>query len=208
MNPLTHCKKAIILPFLVALVLTCFALSPQMRAVGQEACLTNNNTVQGDDALISLSTNTFGSGNTATGAAALFSNTTGSRNTASGSVALNNNTAGVQNTATGTSALLSNSTANNDTADGYAALLNNTGGTNTAIGSMALLHSSTGSSNIGLGASCGVNLTIGSNNIDIGNFGGVAESNTIRIGQVQTRTRRSERDVAKRVSQEYRKNEA
>src|SRR4029453_16594173 len=40
----------------------------------------------------------------------------------------------------------------------------------------------------GLGVSAGANLTTGSNNIAIGNFGVAAESNTIRIGQVQTRT--------------------
>jgi hypothetical protein len=39
-----------------------------------------------------------------------------------------------------------------------------------------------------LGVSAGANLTTGSNNIAIGNFGVAAESNTIRIGQVQTRT--------------------
>jgi uncharacterized coiled-coil protein SlyX len=39
-----------------------------------------------------------------------------------------------------------------------------------------------------LGVSAGANLTTGSNNIAIGNFGVVVESNTIRIGQVQTRT--------------------
>jgi trimeric autotransporter adhesin len=39
-----------------------------------------------------------------------------------------------------------------------------------------------------LGVSAGANLKTGSNNIAIGNFGAAAESNTIRIGQVQTRT--------------------
>jgi hypothetical protein len=43
----------------------CFALAPQARAVCQEGCLTNNNTVLGDDALVS---NTTGFENTATGA--------------------------------------------------------------------------------------------------------------------------------------------
>jgi len=38
-----------------------------------------------------------------------------------------------------------------------------------------------------LGVSAGSQLTTGSNNIAIGNYGVAAESNTIRIGQVQTR---------------------
>ena len=46
----------------IALMLTCFALAPQARAVCQDACLTNNNTVQGDSALISLTTGTDGHG--------------------------------------------------------------------------------------------------------------------------------------------------
>jgi hypothetical protein len=236
---------------LIASTLACFALSPQARAVCQDACLTNNNTVQGDDALISLTngysntaigfnalfsntsgggntacgdqalhdniigggntavgdqalfsnnsventavgeqalfSNTSGQGNVATGNAALFSNTTGFNNTATGEVALNNNTTGTQNTATGVSALLSNTIANNNTADGFQTLLYNTGGSNTAIGSKALWRNSTGSFNIGLGVSAGGQLTTGSNNIAIGNYGVAAESDTIRIGQVQTR---------------------
>src|SRR5438094_3319723 len=39
---------------LIALALVCFALSPTVKAACQDACLTNSNTVQGDDALISL----------------------------------------------------------------------------------------------------------------------------------------------------------
>jgi hypothetical protein len=83
---------------LIALALACFALSPQARAVCQEGCLTDFNTVLGDDALIS---NTTGANNTATGFNALFSNTTGSHNTAIGLVALETNTTGNFNTATG-----------------------------------------------------------------------------------------------------------
>jgi Chaperone of endosialidase len=217
---------------LIAITLACFALSPQARAVCQEGCLTNENTVLGEDALLNttgsgntaigfnalfsnpaggntavgaqalfsnnsventavgeqaLFSNTSGQGNVAIGNAALFSNTFGFNNTATGEVALNQNTTGTQNTATGVSALLSNRIANNNTADGFQALLNNTGGSNTAIGSKALLRNSTGSFNIGLGVSAGALLTTGSNNIAIGNYGVAAESDTIRIGQVQTR---------------------
>jgi hypothetical protein len=143
------------------------------------------NTATGTGALQS---NSGGDANTATGAAALSDNTSGTNNTANGVNALFFNTTGGQNTATGGGALLNNRIGNNNTADGFQALNSNTGGSNTAIGSKALFRNSTGSSNIGLGVSAGFNLTTGSNNIAIGNFGVAAESNTIRIGQVQTRT--------------------
>ena len=109
---------------LITLVLACFALAPQARAVCQEGCLTLDNTVLGDDALFSLTTgfsntalgfnalnsNTIGRENTATGAQALSDNTEGYENTASGNNALSSNTAGVRNTATGAFALNSNTT--------------------------------------------------------------------------------------------------
>src|SRR5439155_1174152 len=50
--------------FLTVLVLACFALSPQVRADCQEGCLTNENTVLGDDALV----NNTAEGNIAVGA--------------------------------------------------------------------------------------------------------------------------------------------
>ena len=90
MNPLTQFKQTTILPALIALTLACFALPPQARGTCQQGCLTNNNTVLGDDALL----NNTGPGNTAIGASALKSNTTGNTNTAMGSAALLNNTAG------------------------------------------------------------------------------------------------------------------
>ena len=98
MNPLIQSKNATILPVLIALTLGCFGLSPQARAVCQEGCLTNDNTVLGDDALLN---NTTGIDNTAIGFNALFSNTTGCGNTAIGVDALCSNTTGVGNTATG-----------------------------------------------------------------------------------------------------------
>ena len=104
MNPLIQFKKATILPVLIALTLGCFALSPQARAVCQEGCLIDQNTVFGDDALFSL---TSSHDNTAIGFNALYSNTTGYENTATGSLALFNNT-GHANTANGAFALYSN----------------------------------------------------------------------------------------------------
>src|SRR5215813_14140928 len=104
---------------LIPLALSCFALSPQARAVCQEGCLTNENTVLGDDALINLTT---GNANTATGASALSANTAGGNNTATGVSALESNTTGSFNTATGASALSANTTGFNNTATGVGAL--------------------------------------------------------------------------------------
>src|SRR5712672_2952941 len=83
---------------LIALVLAWFMLGPQARAVCQDACLTGDNTVQGDDALVS---NTTGTDNVALGHTALFSNTTGGNNTATGTLALFRNSTGNSNIAVG-----------------------------------------------------------------------------------------------------------
>src|SRR5262249_45836502 len=179
----SHCQLALLL---IPLALACFALSPQARAVCQEGCLTNENTVLGDDALLNNTTgllntatgasalfnNTSGYGNTANGALALVNNTTGSNNTAIGWEALLNNTTGGYNTATGVGTLLRNTTGVNNTALGDVALeFNTTGINNTAVGAVALQYNTTGSYNIAVGAGAGVNLTTGGNNIYIGNAG-------------------------------------
>src|SRR6266700_6101426 len=111
MNSLTQSKNATILPVLIALTLAYFALSPQARAVCQEGCLTNQNTVLGDDALL----NNTGANNTAVGFDALLNNTTGFFNTAVGANALNANTVGIENTALGNQALFFNTTGFNNT---------------------------------------------------------------------------------------------
>jgi trimeric autotransporter adhesin len=196
MNPLTQSKNATILPLLIALTFGCFGLSPHARAVCQEGCLTNQNTVLGEDALISntsgtfntaigldaLFRNTIGNFNTATGFDVLIENTTGSYNTAIGVNALHSNTTGQSNTATGNQVLFSNTTGENNTAIGAAVLLfNTTGQENTGLGASALLRN-TGSNNIALGFEAGRHLTRGSFNIDIGNRGLAGETKTIRIG--------------------------
>jgi uncharacterized coiled-coil protein SlyX len=95
----------------------------------------------------------------------------------------------VSNTANGSGALGRNITGDNNTATGFQALVSNqTGSGNTAVGSGALEFKTNGNSNIALGFGAGANLTTGNNNIDIGNGGVAAESNTTRIGFVQTRT--------------------
>jgi hypothetical protein len=170
---------------LIPLTLVCFGLSPQARATCQDGCLTNGNTVLGDDALV----NNTGTDNTAVGFNALINNTTGSDNTAIGFQALLANTTGGANTATGIAALYSNSTGSANTASGWYALQFNTVGIqNTAYGAAALSHTTAGSGNIALGYQAGQNLTTGSNNIDIGNAGASNESNKIRIGTNGTHT--------------------
>jgi len=169
--------------FLTALALACFALSPTARAVCQDACLAESNTVQGDDALISLTTGIF---NTATGAFALSSNTTGNNNTANGLSALSENTTGSNNTATGLQALVFNATGENNTATGVNALyssvnngsfntatgvnalFSNASFNNTATGFDALLSNTTGNSNTATGVSALFRNTTGNNNNAIG----------------------------------------
>ena len=175
--------------FLTALTLVCFALSPPARGTCQQGCLTNGNTVLGDDALVN---NTTGVDNTAVGFQALLSNTTGSLNTATGWAALEANTTGILNTANGSTALEANTDGSGNTAVGNAALnFNRKGNQNTAIGSSALDHSKGVSSrNIALGNAAGTTLSIGNDNIYIGNPGKQSESANIRIGTtgIQTAT--------------------
>jgi hypothetical protein len=204
---------------ILTFALACSALSPTAQGTCQQGCLTNQNTVLGDHALI----NTIGSENTAIGFQALFSNTTGNSNTATGWGALttnltgNNDTAtgtgalqfnltGTENTATGVDALFANSIGTNNTANGAFALAANIGNDNTATGEEALEANTighdntatgvgalrlniTGSNNIAIGSEAGQNLTTGSNNIDIGNDGVAAEANTIRIGTPGAQTK-------------------
>jgi hypothetical protein len=185
--PLKHsmhrapCRLAFLL---IPFALACFALAPQARATCQDACLTNDNTVQGDDALIS---NTTGSDNTAIGFNALTSNTTANYNTAIGSWTLFSNMTGDSNTAIGEGSLFDNTVGNDNTANGVESLVHNTtGNDNTASGFASLFNNTTGSFNIALGNNAGFNLTTGNYNIDIGNPGVPGEAKTIRIGKQGT----------------------
>ena len=132
----------IIYPLFALFAFACFALAPQARAVCQDACLTNNNTVLGDDALV----NNTGTDNMAIGFNALFSNTTGSWNTATGDFVLYSNTTGLHNTATGSGALESNREGGGNTANGFQALGSTTGSSNTGIGYQALAFNTRGTS--------------------------------------------------------------
>jgi hypothetical protein len=169
--------------------------SPQTSATCQDACLTNNNTVQGDDALISLTT---GSYNTAIGLNALQGNTTGNYNTAIGADALFTHTTGMSNSAFGFNALLNDTIGDHNTALGGGALAANTsGGYNVAVGDSALrtdngvnnvavgfdaLSFTFGSGNIALGYVAGDGIKQGNNNVMIGNVGMTRDSGIIRIG--------------------------
>jgi len=160
----------------------------QNTATGVNALISNttadNNTATGFEALFR---NTTGTQNTATGAFALVHNSTANNNTADGFQALLNNATGKENTAVGESAFKT-ANADSNTGVGFQVAFHNTSGArNTAVGHHALLNNSTGSNNIVLGANAGVNLTTGSNNIDIGSVGVGGESNTTRIGTLQTR---------------------
>ena len=137
MNSLTQFKNTTILPVLIALVLACFALSPQARAVCEEGCdLTNENTFLGDNALVN---NTTGDLNTATGAFALYNNN-GGDNTATGHDALYFNLTGSGNTATGLNALLNNTPGSKNIAVGFNAGFNLTTGNNNPVLKASLVN--------------------------------------------------------------------
>ena len=110
-------------------------------------------------------------------------------NTGGGRFALANNITGARNTAYGSSALFENTTGVENTAYGAFALIDNTTGIqNTAYGATALQFNTTGNANTALGFEAGVNLRDGSANIYLGHPGAVTESNTMRLGEDQTRT--------------------
>jgi hypothetical protein len=166
-RPLKHSmnRSSWPLALLTPLALLCFALLLEARAACQDACLTNSNTVQGDDALIS----NVGFGNTAIGWQALLFNTTGGFNTATGGLALSGNTSGILNTATGYAALAYNTTGGSNTATGEGALAyNSAGGYNTACGVATLYNNDTGSSNTATGITAMYSNTSGSNNTATG----------------------------------------
>jgi len=178
MNPLTQSKKTTILPALVAVTLTCFALSPQARAACLDGC--NNslfNVFQGNDALIN---NTTGAGNTALGFRSLFANTDGSFSTGvgAGALVLNN---GSSNTAVGTVALLLNTSGTWNTAAGTDAMvLNDTGSYNVAFGGYALASNVDGAFNSAFGESALSQNVSGINNTAVGH--GALENNDFNGG--------------------------
>ncbi len=183
MNPLIQCKT-IILPLLIAGVLTCFAISPMAQAVvpAPDGGYPGGNTAEGQNALFSLTTGGFNTAvgylslrsdstnsfNTAIGAGTLLANDASS-NTATGAGALLSNTAGSGNTANGAFALFSNTIGIYNTASGFQALNENIdGGRNTAVGDQALQHHQTGDYNDAVGARALLSHTSGSGNNAVG----------------------------------------
>src|SRR5438477_2231958 len=136
---------------LIALMLACLVFSASARAVtpAPDGGYPNNNTAEGDSALLKLSS---GADNTAIGSGTLFSNTTGNRNTAIGSAAIYSSISASDNAATGCQALAVNSTGTYNTANGSRSLLfNQTGNNNSAMGYDALSSNSNGSDNTAVG---------------------------------------------------------
>jgi hypothetical protein len=113
----------------------------------------------------------YASGNTATGAQALFTDTTGNNNTASGFGALYSNTTAAENTATGYNALYANTTGGDNTASGAASLYSNTTGyQNTASGYGALYSNTVGNHNTVAGFEALYSNTNGNSNTADGDF--------------------------------------
>ena len=172
-------------------------------ATGQGALQNNDsgsyNTADGLYALISNTTgwyntaigegtlqlNTTGTDNTAVGQSSLLVNKSGSSNSAVGKGSLQNNLASF-NTAIGADALLNNSEGSSNVAAGNNSLVTNvTGNGNTAIVYGALRYNYSGSWNIAIGNNAG-QFSTGSRNINIGHDGVAGESDTIRIGYLNT----------------------
>jgi hypothetical protein len=117
----------------------------------------------------------------------------GHRNTALGVNALHSTTSifpdfGL-NTAVGFQAMANNTNGLGNVAVGDSAMLGLTSGSdyNVAIGTRALPNLNSGAFNIAIGLNAGGNTTSGSNNIWIGSVGLSAQSDTIFIGQSQTK---------------------
>jgi hypothetical protein len=175
-------------------------------AFGQDALASNtdgnSNSAFGGG---TLNFNTTGGSNVAVGSGAMNNNISGSRNVAVGLEALQQNLNGNGNVALGPEAMVNNQTGSGNTAVGRDALSgpapsanfntafgagalpsNTTGVNNLALGSNTLMENTSGSNNVAI--SGGNFLTTGNNNVDIAAQGVAGESNTIRIGQGQTKT--------------------
>jgi hypothetical protein len=164
-----------------------------------DSCYPNFTTVEGCDALGSLTT---GVGNTGLGWRSLVSDTTGSFNTgvgggalvldngnsnsAVGAAALLLNTTGSNNTGAGTDALVFNDSGNSNTAAGFVAVMSNTtGGSNTAIGSESLTSNTSGNNNTAIGNQALQSSTTTADHVCIGRMAGseiTSASNNIILG--------------------------
>jgi hypothetical protein len=175
-NPINH-AHSLRGWFVTALLVACFALSPQTQALSPQpdGGYPNGNTAEGDGALAGL---TSGFYNSAVGFLSLLSNADASFNTGLGAGTLLVNTAN-ENTAVGAGALLSNTIGDENTASGAFALFNNTEGVgNTAIGARALLVN-TANENTAVGAGALLSNTTGGT---VGNTDGFDVGPNVAVG--------------------------
>jgi uncharacterized coiled-coil protein SlyX len=157
MSPKKQITRATPSLSLVALVLACFAFSPQMRAAlppeipgNPDGCYPAFTTAEGCNALALLGA---GIGNTGVGWYSLFLAGDASFNTGLGAGALAlTTTGGNSNTAVGAAAMLLNTTGDFNTAVGTNALVfNDSGQQNNAVGDFALYNNIDGFSNNAFG---------------------------------------------------------
>jgi hypothetical protein len=163
-------------------------------AMGFEALYANQpiSTFNGDRntavGAVALRNNTTGRVNTAVGVDSLQQNTNGEWNVAVGFQSLLGNTSGYSNVAVGNAALSSTGSSHSNTAVGTESLkVFNNGSGNTGLGLVALGALTSGNNNAALGLGAGALLQTGSDNIYLAHSGSATESNTTRIGKVQTR---------------------
>ena len=188
--------------FLIAVLIVCLASVQNAQAVSPapDGGYPGNNTAEGQDALLSLTTglnntavgwfslksNRNGQFNTAVGAATLFNAVGASRNTAIGGAALFSNTNGFSNTAVGALALWSNTSGSANTAIGDNALFSNTfSSENIAVGDWALPNNTTGNANIAIGFLAAYSNFTGGGNTAVGRgalFGNQSGNYNIAIG--------------------------
>ena len=127
--------------------------------------------------------NTTGDFNSAMGQYSLYDNKTGFLNTACGYESLFRNTTGYVNTTIGTLSLSLNTTGTGNTSGGsYSTQLNTTGSFNTAFGFSALGHNGTGTYNTAIGSGADVSTENLTNATAIGRGAIVNASNKIRLG--------------------------
>src|SRR5262249_22320927 len=162
MNPLIQLKKASVI-VLVAFVLACFGLLPEMQSAlppeipgNPDGCYPAFTTAEGCNALF-LVDPANGIGNTAVGWYSLFLANGAAFNTGVGAGALALTTAlppgaPTNDTAVGTAAMLLNTSGEDNVAVGTDALLfNNDGSGNNAVGSFALFNNLSGEANNAMG---------------------------------------------------------
>jgi hypothetical protein len=134
--------------------------------------------------MFTLSVNSLGANNSATGAYALNNNSTGNNNTAMGERALNNNSTSSNNTAFGASALYFNQ-GDVNTAMGYNALVNTSGGfQNTSVGANSLTVNTNGAYNTAIGYNTGPNANTRYNTTCVGIDATATGSDMVRIGNI------------------------